>query len=483
VDLDRRSFLAGLAGGTVLGAGLMLVQAMPFPAGPTGSSGEFFADNGANQPVGGVAYGTSALYDAGLTWVAWESWNGTTRIPEVTGYEHATGYWRDLTAVGISPLVDDDHGPPAICLDYEGHLHAFYGSHGTEQRHSSSMEPISDDSSRWQVNPAIAGEYTYPHPVSVGSNIHLLMRKHVSASTKMPLVLRSTTALAAGVATWGSEVTLVDFDTDSRFYMGSVEKVGTDIHIIATRGYWTDTVREHVYYFIYDTVTGAVKNHDASTTVASGSLPVTETQANTSFRIFTHGGGNDDGGAPALCFDTNGDPHVLFKDGTGSSYAVKHIMRSAGVWSSPVTIATVDNRFNCPVLVQLSGARVEAWYPLDPGGSFTRFGNMVRRERSSAGAWGSELTILTAGSDGLGNPMPVLGGQAVARVVFCEALDSPLDAAAGDLRTYLYGTSGLIPYVATPEPSNSGTADGKELREDGDDELREDNSFELRETA
>jgi hypothetical protein len=461
----------------------MLVQSMPFPAGPTGSSGEFFAEDGATQPTGGPAFGTPALYESGTTWVAWEAWNGTNRVAELTGYDHTTGYWQDKTVVGISTLVDDDHGLPAICLDHEGHLHVFYGSHDTSQRHSSSIEPVADDSARWRVNADITGEYSYPHPVVVGSSIYLLARKNITASTKRTLVLRKTSALSAGVATWGSEITLVDLDTDSRFYMGTAVAVGTDIHIVATRGDWADTVRQHVYYFVYDTVTGAVKNHDASSSVASGSLPVTLAQANASFRLFTHSGGNDEGGAPALCFDTSGDPHVLFKDGTGSSYAVKHIKRTAGTWSSTTLVTTVDNRFNCPALVQLSGDRVEAWYPLDPGGSFTRFGNMVRRERSSAGAWGSELTILTAGSTGLGNPNFVLDGQPVARVVFCEALDSALNAGAGDLRTYLYGTSGLIPFVATPEPTNSGTADGKELREDGDDELREDNSFELRETA
>jgi hypothetical protein len=476
--MDRRSFLLGLASGAVAGGAGVSFLVNPFIAGTSEAPTNFVANNGANQPIGGPAFGNAAVYSSGMTWMAWESWNGSTRIPMISGYDNSSGYWDNRTAVGISALVDDDHGLPAVCIDDEGHLHVFYGSHATNQRHSSSVAPVADNSNLWRVNADIAGEYTYPHPVPIGADIYLLLRKTIAASTKMPLVLCKTASLTSGVATWNSEVTLVDFGTDSRFYMGTVEANGTDIWIVATNADYNDTAREHVYLFVYDTATGAVKNHDNSFSVASGSLPVTESDANTNYRLFTHSGGNDEGGAPALCFDTAGDPHVLFKDGTGTSYAVKHIKRTSGTWDSPVTVATVSSRFNCPVLVPLSGARVEAWYPLGPD----RFGNMTRRERDSGGTWGDEINIVTAASDGLGNPNKVLSGVADARVVFSECVGDATDASAGNLRTYLYGTGGLIPYQQEVEV-NSGTADGKQLREDGDDELREDNSFELRETA
>jgi hypothetical protein len=481
--LDRRSFMFGLAGGAIGGAGLMLLTRIPYPASAGSGATDFVSNNGANQPNLSVANYPAATYASGITWMGWESWNGSVRIPQVTGYKHATGYFTDIEAVGISALVDDDHGTPVLCLDHEDHLHAFYGSHHTDQLHSSTMAPVGDDLT-WRVNAPITGsEYTYPHPILVGSSIYLLLRKRIAASTKMQVVLRKTATLSDGIATWDSELTLIDLGTDSICYMGTAEVVGTDIHLVLTKADYADTIREHIYYFVYDTATGAVKNHDGSASVASGSLPVTLAQANADFRLFTHSGGNDDGGMPALCFDTSGDPHVIFKDGTGSSYAVKHIKRTSGTWDSPITVSTVDNRYNCPVLVPLAAGEVEAWYALDPGGAFTRFGNMVRRIRSAAGTWGTEQTIVAAGSDGLGNPSPVRNGQIEARVMFSENIDDPTNASAGGLRTYLYGSGGLIPYQATPPATNSGTADGKQLREDGDDELREDNSFELRETA
>lgn len=435
----------------------MIVNSFRFGL-PVASNDDEFALDGANQPVLGTATYPASLYDGDKTWVAWEAWGGTGRVAKVAGYDNATGYWTDIYGVGANPLVDDDHGPPAICIDDEGHLHVFYGNHNTDQRYSSTQYPVASPGagSLWAIRDPIAGAYAYPHPVAVGSDIYLFVRKFVGSGT-YDLYLRKTATLASGVATWNSEVAVVSFGASTRFYMGTVLKSGSDIWIVATKGAEPDTAREHVYLFVYDTATGEVKNHDDSFSVASGSLPVDLAEADANYRLFTHSGGNDEGGAPSLCFDSNGDPHILFKDGTGTSYAVKHIMRSAGTWTSPVTVSTVDNRFNCPTLVALPLGKVEAWYPLDPTASYDRFGNMVRRERDSGGTWGSEQTVMTAGSDGLGNPTSVLDGEPEARVVFSEAVNDATDAAAGNLRLYLFGSDGAIPYEQEPEAPPSST--------------------------
>lgn len=453
---------------------------------PGASTDQNFASDGANQPFLGTAVYPAALYDSSgnKTWIAWEAWNGTNRVPTVTSYAHATGYWSSRLAAGLNTLVDDDHGTPSLCLDDEGYLHCFHGSHNTDQKHSSTqwaVEGSAGAGSMWASRAAITGEYSYPHPIPIGTDIYLLIRKRITASSKYTLCIRKTATLVAGVATWNAEGSLVDFGTNTRFYMGTALKSGTDIWIIATKADLTDTKREHVYLFVYDTATGAVKNHDNSFSVASGSLPVTSADADTNYRLFTHSGGNDEGGAPGLRFDTNGDPHVIFKDGTGTSYAVKHIMRSAGTWTSPTSIATVDNRFNCPVLVQLDSAKMEAWYSVDPGSAYDRFGSIARRERASGGTWGSEQIILAAGATGLGNPSAILDGAGIARVIFSQAVNDATDAAAGNLKAYLYGSGGAIPYLAQPAATNAGTAAGHALREDGDDCLREDGTFELRE--
>lgn len=456
--IDRRSFLVGLGGGVAVGGlgGAMIVQSMPYPAG-VGLT-EFVANTGATSPFYANAVYPPALYDGDKTWIAWEGWTGTTRVARVTSLDHDTGYFSDIIEAGFSSLTDDDHGNPALCLDDEGYLHVFHGAHATDQLHSSTRWDVTGaagEGSLWAIRAPIAGNYSYPHPVSVGTNIYLFLRKD-TVSTNRTLVVIPTTALASGVPTWGSEVALVDFGASAWFYQGTVLKSGTDIWIVATKAADADTDRKNVYLFVYDTATGAVKNHDASFSVASGSLPVDLTEADANFRLFEHTGDNQEGGIPVLCFDSGGDPHIAFKDGTGTSFAVKHIKRTAGTWGAPVTVATVDNRLSLLALVP-QGTAVELYYTLDPGSDFDTGGNMMRRVRSSGGVWGTPQTILNADTFALAAPSMVLDGVSDARVIFSERTEGSTDAEAGDLKIFTYGNGGLIQYQQAPAaPAPSG---------------------------
>jgi hypothetical protein len=341
--------------------------------------------------------------------------------------------------MGRSVLVDDDHGNPVIVLDHEDHLHAFYGAHATDMKHSSTRWPEGGtalDGSKWDVRAPIAGNYTYPHPVMVSSTMHLFMRKTTS-STQHPLILYKTSALADGVATWGSELSMVDFGADSRVYQGTAVLVGTDIHFVCAKADGADSIRQHVYYFVYDTATGALENHDGSVSTASGSLPVSLATANASYRIFEHTGGNG-GYVPVLAFDTNGDPFVALSDGSGASYDAKVMKRSSGTWGSPETVANMPTRFSGFALGALASGRMELFY---------RSGGAMRTERSSGGTWGSAQTILADGAVQVGVPNIVRNAHADARVSFCEVAAKPsyssegvaddgggLDRKQGDLR-------------------------------------------------
>jgi hypothetical protein len=451
-----------------------------------------FADTGCTFPWYGLANYPTALHDSGTTttWITWEAWDGATRFVYVTHYNHATGYWGPIQGAGVSPLTDDDHGTPALCLDHEGYLHMFHGSHGSAQRHSVTRVPIDEspgDASPWLIQPEITGTYSYPHPSLVGSSLYLFLRETDTLPSSRYLVLYKTSALADGVATWGSELTIVDFGASSRFYNSVNLVVGTDIHIVATMADGADTERTGVYYFVYDTTDGSVRNFDSTETVASGSLPIDLTLANSDFRLIDHGANRGD--IPAFCLDTNGDPHIVYADGTGTGdYDLMHIMWTGAAWSSPVTAATVQcgtgvgigGTVETIALVARPGGAVELWYPLDPGSAWDRGGNMTRRVRSSGGTWGPEIAVADAGSYALGQPSAVRDGHADARVIFCEHTQVS-STEAGDLELYLWGDGGFIAYEAEPAAVITTAADGKELREDSDDELREDSTFELRE--
>lgn len=454
---------------------------------------DYVANDGATVPWIGSGLTTPAFYDAtlGKTFMSWEAFVNDARSQQIAIYDHASGYWSDIEGMGVMPIADDSHGSPGIVLDDEDYLHAFYGSHNTNMRYSSTRWAVGGaevEGSHWIIRPEIAGEYTYPHPVMVGDTIYLFMREWLPGSTSAPLVLYKTTALAGGVATWGSEETLVTFSTNSRFYMGDAILNGTDIWIVATNADFNDTARKGVYLFILDTTDGSLRNYDGSLDTAAGSLPIGITISNASHRIFDHG--SNQGEIPAACFDTTGTFHICFLDGTGTSYAIKHVSITSGVLSSVTTIATIKASIGSGgfvevmALVPLAGGEIELWYPEDEAEAWNYGGNMTRRVRSAGGVWGSAETILTATTNALARPSAVVNGHADARVVFTEITQSESDSGAGGLKVYLWGASGFVGYQQAPAaPPPSSTADGVELREDGFAELREDGFDELREVV
>lgn len=446
-----------------------------------------FAADGANLPWHGWSF-PCACYDAAstTTWVAWESWDGAARVIRVAGYNHTTGYWTPITAAGVTPLVDDAHGPPATSLDHEGRLHIFFGSHGTDQLHSSTRWPADGppgEGSMWAVRAPLAGEYSYPHPCLVGSTLYLFLRETITASTKMPLVLFKTTALADGVATWGSKETIVDFGADSRFYPGTAWVDGTDIHIVATRTAFSDpTVATDVYHFIYDTVTGDVRNTDGSVTIDVLDLPVDSTEADASFRVVDLTGTQSS--YPTGCRDTSGNIHICYLDGDGSTWDLKHVVAAPGAAFGAPTTVTADVAMGAGpyiTLVALAEGAVAVYYPEDEAGLWASGGNIARKVLLAGGSWGPATTILAATDFALNQPMPVRDAHADARVAFSEITQTDDDADAGDLKLYLYGDGGFIGYETEPEEVVTPADSGQELREDGTIELREDDTIELRE--
>jgi hypothetical protein len=149
---------------------------------------------------------------------------------------------------------------------------------------------------------------------------------------------------------------------------------------------------------------------------------------------------------PSLVFDTNGDPHVLFLDngGAGSTtYTLKHIKRTAGVWSSPVSVTTIPDYLPgegfTSTFTAIAGAAgtVEAWY-------INAAGDKLRRVRSASGVWSAAETVLAAGTYKLLGNHGVRNAAADLRVIFCEASPSRLDSGAIAAKRYAHGDSGLL---------------------------------------
>lgn len=392
-----------------------------------------------------TALGPSAIYvaDTDTTIVSWFSVGSSGyKNAHVAAYDHATDTWSARYIAGNFLLADDDHGQLALCRDADGYIYAFYGSHATAQPWSISTNP--DDITAWTQQPDIANAQTYPHPVFVSGVLYLFSRVD-TVTTRRTLAVRTATP-ASGLATFTTFKEIVDFDADSRVYQGEAYAIGSDIHFVCTRANATDTARKHVYYFVYKTATGAIENHDGSVSVASGSQPVSLATANAGFRLFDSGSGQ--GEVPSLCFDSSGDPHILFADdgGTGT-YELKHIKRTSGTWSSPVTVAGLTDYVPgsgtgtgfVTTFTAVAGASgsIEAWF-------INAAGDKQRAIRSSSGTWGSVITILAAGAHTLLGNTSVRDASADMRVLFCENSSSSLDSGAIAAKRYAYGDSGPI---------------------------------------
>lgn len=396
----------------------------------------------------------SGFYNASQdkTYVAWQFVGlGGYKGVRAAAFDHSSGAWSSRHTVGNFLLANDDHGHPAMVRDADGYIHCFYGSHNNPQKYSVTNSP--DDVSTWTQRPDVGTALTYPKPVLVGSTIYLFVRNSAD-SNELKLAL-STMTPASGVGTFGALKNLVAFGAITRVYTTETHAIGTDIHFCCMYTSLADTERRGVYYFIYDTTTGAIRNYDGSVSVSSGSQPISKATADSSFRIFDHG--VNDGDVPSLQFDSAGNAHVIFAFGTTPTYDLMHMMLSGGSWSSPVSIATLTDispssgYVGIYCLVPGAGGRMEAWYNVN--------GDKVRRVRSSGGTWAPAETIATAGAYDFVQCASVLGADPALRTLFSENLGSVTDASAVPLGLYAYGDSGPAntPIDMTPiDPSGFG---------------------------
>jgi hypothetical protein len=393
----------------------------------------------------------SAIYVASLnkTFVSWCAVGiGGDKASQVAAFDHATNTWSRRYNAGNYTLADDDHGHPAIVRDASGYIHIFYGSHDSDQHWSSTNNP--DDITSWTQHAPMSGDQTYPHPVLVGSTIYLFLRNGDAFPNNATMSLRTCTPVA-GAGTFSAQANLVDFGVaaNGRVYTGECHAVGSDVHFICTRSDAADTIRQSIYYFVYKTATGAVENHDGSFSTASGSLPINLTSANTNYRLINFG--TDGGEVPVLQFDTAGDPHVQYIQGTDiGGYTLLHIKRTSGVWSSPATVASITDQVpgsgtgqgfvDIHGLVPGAAGTMQSWYQNNAG-------DKLRRVRSSSGVWGSVETIVAAGALRLMGQQAVRDAHASLRSIFSEVVaGASSDAASVNGKRYGHGDGGLLTF-------------------------------------
>jgi hypothetical protein len=419
---------------------------------PPGDLADFFSELGGTQGFYSHATWPAGFVDSqGDTRLFYEAWTGSRRMMRTMRYDQSGGDIAAQRGISIGILTNDDHGVPAGCEDSAGYLFAFGNSHNTDLYCYSSTVPITTDADPvFRFRNAFVGSYSYPHPVVVGGTIYLFCRKFIG-SGNYTLGYFKTTSITAGVPTWSAFVEILTFNGGSgaRVYMGNSYLVGTDIHFVATNADSTDTARKGVYYFKMKTASSdAIDNFDGTTTTASGSWPIHLTNANSNYRIVDSGSNRTD--IPYLAFDSSGNPHITYADGTGTTFSFKHIMHDGSAWTSALTIASITGTAGigfvgtCAIIPRASGV-VDFHYPDNSGGVIRgEAGNWKTRSRDAGGALGPVSSVLNYGTQPIGRMFGPLNAGADIRVFASEIADTSNDADAGDLRIYAYGDSGLV---------------------------------------
>jgi hypothetical protein len=399
---------------------------------------DYFAEDGCTTPTYAHASYPPAAYNSrtNKTWFCWEAGRpgSATRTFKVNVYNHTTGQWSGVYTIATNPLTNDDHGAPTLVHLDDDRVAVFGGAHNGNMRYS--VTTNADDPSAWTALGTITGSYSYPHPNLVGGALYLFMRANTVASS-LDLYLRKTSSISGTTLTFDSEVEIVNFGVGYRCYNFKNVVVGTKIHMIMTRADYDDTVRENVYFMIYDTVTGEVANlagtHSQAPAVSLADMDTYYKIADTTVGAKT----NVD-----FCWDTADANllHVSYITGGNTVYCPFN----SAVAGSETIIAASPDPFVGMAMVPQSGGGCEIWFATDAGAAWAFQGGDAKRVFvSAAGAVGTAETMLAATAYGLGRFYSVCDGHADAVIGFSE-LGQDETTEIGLLKNYAHGTSRFL---------------------------------------
>lgn len=437
----------------------------------TGNGDDYFAYNGSTFAWYGAATGEQALYDpvTNKTYITYEGWNGTKRTVAVMFFDHTTSAWSDEVVASTDTMTNDDHGVPVICMDGAGYFHIFFGAHNSDQKWIKSTN--ARDITAWTIMPTKTGDgLAYPHPVVIGTTLINIGRSDIGNNKKTGVLYKNTTSA------WGSKVIFGDFGNDTRYYVSNTLQKSGKIHFAVTKSDYADTWRRNIYYMIYDPAADTISNNDGSHTVTAASFPINAADHDTYFKIYTHNAaGTYSGNIPAICFDDNGHPHIIFYNGltTGVGYLgggfadidIMHMYWTGSAWSAPAIIGHCSQKYEDAGLTNIGNGKLQLLYMDDALGSPNyRGGNIYIKTRSAAGIWGNARKIRDQESPrGLDRCKPVLNAHANLRWLFLEgapsqdydgiAIDN--DTKAGYQRLFAYGDKG---YARNANPHITNTS-------------------------
>ena len=410
----------------------------------------YFTDSGSTR-LWYTATQFNTLYDpvGNVTWIAFEGYTNNARAIYVMLYDHATRVWSEPYFVDYIPMVNDDHGVPAIAMDDNRRVHIWYGDHqgaGGMQLVAYTTNPA--DPTSWTLIPTFSTVYTYAHPVNIpGQNLqYVLIRRTTSSdktATQQPLVRRKVTINATtGVPTIGSELLIVNPGTDTRVYQGNAFHYNGEVYQAFTLSDYNDTYRANAYVVVIDPLTDTIRNYANTFSVAAASLPIDLVTLNANFRVYTNT--NQTGNIPGFWLNqSTGKPHLTVQDGAAAPYVISYITHDGTNWTTAEdTGLRTSNRYGASG-VRLDGSgNVEAMSVRNADNT-SAGGNIYFAERVS-GVWSVPDKIADDATYDLHNVVPVLTTRDDFKWIWFEITPTSDMIYAGYQRAYAWGDSGYV---------------------------------------
>ena len=148
----------------------------------------------------GYVISPHAVAQAGTVFCAFQNTSGQ---PVAMAYDVAKKNWSGPVKVSAHGLGRDTHGNPSLCIDGKGHLHVFYGCHGSPMRHARSARPL--DITTWQEQPPPTPRATYPQSMRLADGALCLLYR--AGGHMAPWCLRTSTDDGA---TWGKPEPIIE---------------------------------------------------------------------------------------------------------------------------------------------------------------------------------------------------------------------------------------------------------------------------------
>ena len=389
----------------------------------------------ATARLGGNAYGYAAVYSADTdeTVLFYTVNNGTDAVRCLI-YDHTNEEWSGPFNVGPSFMEGDGHGWPSAELLDDGRMVVFHGSHGGSGFPQQWSLSDINDYTTWTRQPSLtADEPTYPKPVDIpdggaSATLYNFYRNNNPGTSGIgwPLEIIEGAYSHGGSLAFGAGTELIGFDGE-RIYTSRIEWDGTDFIICWTRANIADTYREDVYFAKYNPTTGDLTSLDGGTTVASASLPLDRTAADTNFR--THTGETF---IPDFHLEDNGNIHLVYSDnGDTNPMDLNYDFWNGTSWAGKTKLDDLHNyntgsgfKGQAARVILTSGGDIEVYYNKGSTGQTERGGDALYRRVDSGSGFAAAEELATETDYAVGFPQIVRYATDTIRTFASETFQS-----------------------------------------------------------